>query len=225
MRGYREQRTASAPQTYVDTSPSRPLIDGLDYARDNHCLVVIEGHSGRGKSAGAKAWTEANLHRARYITLSSPLNRSTFFGSVAAALGLEFAESLSSARLQARIESHLRQTKFMLVIDEAQNVWPAGYKINHDPELVEWITNACCNQGIAVGLVATKGFSIQRARVEKQVRWNSEQLRRRVDEGQHIVLPDTPTVADLGAYAIHMAPEATAGMIKILVGDALSCEG
>mgnify|MGYP001797472573 CR=1 FL=1 len=88
LREYREQRTAAAWQTYVDTSTSRPLIDGLDYARDNHCLVVIEGHSGRGKSAGAQAWTAANLHRARNTTPPSPPHSSSLFGSAPAPVGL-----------------------------------------------------------------------------------------------------------------------------------------
>jgi hypothetical protein len=181
-------------------------------------IVLIEGREGTGKSESARAWCEANLGRARFISLKGITSKTTFFRAVCQSLGLAASFTRSSTDMQARAEDVLKTSKLMLVLDESHHLLPSGDRVYAQPDLLNWVYTACTNQGAPLALITTAMFAARVRRVEEQVIWNFRQIERRIKH--YIKLPEKPTKADLEAVAKFKLPRAGQAALTLLVGYA-----
>jgi hypothetical protein len=203
---------------FVMTEVGERVFAALDVALGNpERIAMIEGREGVGKSKCAEAWCEQHLGSARYIKLSGIMNRTTFMGTLARALGIP-TRSYAAAQLQGRIEDVLHQTKLMLVIDEAHYLFGASDRFRTQPELLNWVYTACANFGVPVALLTTAMFGAKMRQAEKQVVWNAGQFERRVRP--YVKLPDVPRAEDLQAIARKLLPQAGKITIDLAVGYA-----
>ncbi|MBL9172838.1 MAG: ATP-binding protein [Verrucomicrobiales bacterium] len=194
-----------AREGFAQTSIAAVLQPALDYALETHRMVLIEGNSGVGKTESSKAWCDQNRHVARYLTLSGISNRTTLCRSLAHALGLPKSMALSATKILPRIEDFLRESRLMLVIDEAHYLWPQTNRPDRSPELINWLMTACSNRGVPVALITTADWDRLKGNTEKHTRWNSEQLGRRIN--RRLKLPDHPTEEDFSAVLRSVAKD------------------
>ncbi|MFO1461663.1 MAG: ATP-binding protein [Verrucomicrobiota bacterium] len=194
-------------EAFAQTTIAAALHPALDYALETHRMVLIEGNSGVGKTESSKAWCDRNRHVARYLTLSGISNRTTLCRSLAHALGLPKSMALSATKILPRIEDFLRESRLMLVIDEAHYLWPQTNRPDRSPELINWLMTACSNRGVPVALVTTSDWDRLKGNTEKHTRWNSEQLGRRIN--RRLKLPEHPSKEDFFAVLRSVAKDAT----------------
>jgi hypothetical protein len=123
-----------------------------------------------------------------------------------------------------RIESMLRTQALMLVLDEAQWIWPQSLRPQTPPERVNWIMSALLNSGVPVALIASHDFTRMMRNVEQKCPvFGSEQFHGRLRYRKQ--LPDALSEADLLKIAKAIMPEASEATAMLLVGHALKSKG
>jgi hypothetical protein len=208
---------------FAQTTIAAALHPALDYALETHRMVLIEGNSGVGKTESSKAWCDRNRHVARYLTLSGISNRTTLCRSLAHALGLPKSMALSATKILPRIEDFLRESRLMLVIDEAHYLWPQTNRPERSPELINWLMTACSNRGVPVALVTTSDWDRLRGNTEKHTRWNSEQLGRRIN--RRLKLPEHPSQEDFLAVLRTVAKDVSPPAQDLIAAYGMSRNG
>ena len=216
---YMSRHASSVWQSFAATSISTEVVSAINYGMKTKRMVLIQGGSGYGKSESAKTFAEAHPGLVRYVGLKAMTNKTVFFRALARVFGLPYAHGLSTTKIQSRVEDFIQSSGLTLIIDEAQYLWPQGQRIYRDPELINWINTACCNEGVSVILIATKEFSRKRTQVEKQTGWNNEQFRRR--NSRQVNLPDKPSIEDLTIVVKKLLPMAKPGLMQTVVGYAM----
>jgi len=214
QRRHREDTLAGLVRTEV----AERVMDTLDFGLELGPLVLIQGDPGIGKTTAARTWCDANLGSARFVSLPGTLNRTTFFQSVARALGLRAASTTPPAVLQTRIEDVLHACPLLICFDEAQHLWVKPERNRGTPELLEWINTALYNHNVPVALVASPQFSQGLASVEELSHWNSDQFKSRLK--RFTVLP-APEKKDVEAVAAHLLPDAAQALRQAVVSFAL----
>lgn len=227
---------AAIKSDFVITTIGREVFETLDHALAIGKMVVIEGESGSGKTTAAEAWCAQHQGQVRFVSLSGITHKTGFFHKLASAIGLA-ASNRKAIKMQIKVEEFFRRTRLMLVIDEAHYLFRHQPRTNSSPELVDWVNTALVNHHVPVALICTDQFAKQKARVEKQTGWTSEQLEHRVK--RYVKLPTTPTKEDLEAVAEKLLAtrwnesqqawtatrtQTNGDFVKMVVGYALTCK-
>ncbi len=131
-------------------------------------MVVLEGEPGIGKTRAVETWCEMHLGEARFVTLSGCVNKSSIFHKIELSLGLSFGQPKKTTQMQSAVESMLKRSGLMLVVDESHFLFSQGNRITSRPEMLDWIDTSCCNEGVPVALIATPQFTECLAHVEKR---------------------------------------------------------
>jgi len=202
---------------FAMTSIARKVFEALDAGLRLRRIVLVNGIEGLGKSEATRAWCVQHLGAARYVDLTGINNRTSFFRSIARALGLPSSATMNAVQLQSRVEAMLQRSGLMLCIDEAHYIWPQG-KRSTATEVVDWIDTALCNRGVPVGLITTEQFNKTMQRVIKNSGWNSGQFERRVKRA--VALPERPDMRDLDGVARKLSPKSSDSFFKMVVGFA-----
>jgi hypothetical protein len=236
LRDFQDRYEAKVKSDLVLTTIGKEVFETLDHCLDIGKMVVIEGESGSGKTTAVEAWCAQHQGEARFVSLSGITHKTGFFQKVATAIGLA-ASNRKASKMQIKVEEFFRRTRLMLVIDEAHYLFRHQPRSNSNPELVDWVNTALVNHHVPVALICTDQFAKQKARVEKQTGWTSEQLEHRVK--RYKKLPTTPTKEDLEAVAAKLlavrwnshqqrwnvtGPGPDRNFIKMIVGYALTCK-
>jgi hypothetical protein len=210
---FQREYAAGVNDRFVMTTIARKAFDALDVGLRGGKIVMVEGKQGVGKSEAAKAWCQMHQGEARYVTLVTG-GKTEHFRAIARALGIGEYGGMS---LQGRVEHFLQQSRIMLVIDEAHMLLPQSERISRQPEMVNWIYGLE-NWKVPIALVTTSMFTTRLKHMARQVTWNVAQFTRRIRH--HVLLPESPTPADLKAIARKMLPDAKASCIDYLVSYA-----
>ncbi len=213
LREFPARYRAAAERDFVMTAEAKKIFEALGYTLTTRAMTETIGPSGAGKTEGVKGFFDQHRGFARLVELKAARNRSAFFADLAKACGIA-----GSYHLQERVEEFLNLSKLLLIVDEAQHLWPQVQRIRGNPVLVDWVDTACCNRGVPVALVATSEFDRLRRVVEKETNWSSEQFSRRVR--RKFELPHKPAPEDVERVARKLLPEGTAAMIKVVVAYA-----
>ena len=217
---YQRRTAEQARQNFVVTSIGKQVYDTLNFALGTQTMAVIEGDPRFGKSAAAEAWIAQHLGEARYVKLPGINSRTIFFRTLAKALGLPSTFNLSPSRMQARVEDFLQRSRLMLILDDAQFLWPQSQRIHSQPELLNWVTTALYNNGIPVALITWDEFSRRRADVERQTDWKPTHFSGRTTLYHKIKSP--PTEEDFFAVVRKLLPEGCNRCLKFIVGYAVT---
>jgi hypothetical protein len=236
LRKFQDSYEAEILSDFVLTAVAKEVFETLDHALAIGKMVVIEGESGSGKTTAAEAWSAQHQGEARFISLSEITHKTGFFRKLATAIGLA-ASKRKGSDMQVRVEDFFRNTKLMLVIDEAHYLWPRLQQRECSPVLVDWINTALVNHHVPAALICTDQFAKLKARVEERTGWTSEQLEHRVK--RYKKLTAAPTKKDLDAVAAKLlcmrwntseqkwnttgaAPHPD--FVRMVVGYALTCK-
>jgi hypothetical protein len=216
---YQTRFGQAAKADLAETEIALHVTKCLDRAIRHRKMVVLEGEPGIGKTKASKTWCEMNLGRARFVTLSGCVNKTSIFRTIGRALGIASGYMRGATEMQARVEDALQRSGLMLVIDEAHFLFGQSERIYSRPEMIDWINTALCNQGVPVALVATPQLTARLHQAEKQTLWQSSQFRRRIKDFAR--LPKAVGEADIESVARKTFPDISGAAIKLIVGQAL----
>jgi hypothetical protein len=216
LREYKADFEAKKIGSVVVTSLGRIIYDSLDYTAYNggsKCrLTLLQGDPRTGKSFAARAWSEQSPGRARFIEVPPGNDETIFFRSLARGLGLGNFLRYKTVDVRDRVESVLLGGDIMLVLDEAQRLWPQMNLRYGFPKRIVWIM-AMANAGVPIAMIATPQFTELQKAIEK-TGWHTGQLTGRIRHFES--LPTELTRQDLTAVAKSVLPEAGAEVLKAL---------
>ncbi|MDE3068607.1 MAG: AAA family ATPase [Verrucomicrobiota bacterium] len=200
------------------TAIGRKIWETLDYALATRSMVLVDGLEGRGKTEAVKAWCELHLGTARFVSLKGITSKTTAFREIAKALGIASSYTRKATEMQLRIEDVLKQSKLLLLLDEAHFLFNQSRRMYSRPELIDWLDTSIVNRGLGSALVTTPRFIVCMTRAADQVEWNYRQFRRRV--ARWVKLPPQNTEEDIRAIARSVFKNAPDAAIQEIVGYA-----
>lgn len=224
LRTYQVRFCAAVRTEIADTEVTQSIFELLDYARRQRGIVIAEGTYRIGKSFSAQAWCQMHLGEARYVQLSSATSDIGFFRDIARSVGVASSNQRKAFELRGRIEDALRGQHLLLVIDEADYLWPQAVRPHGSPERIAWLMTSAVNNGVPVALIASRNFSRMMRNVEKKCPiWGSEQFLGRIKLRKS--LPDSLSKSDLRKVAELLLPNANRATLMLLVGHAMISNG
>jgi hypothetical protein len=200
------------------TSLGAKVFEVLDYTFYSRGLTLMEGNARTGKSFSAKAWCARNPGRARFVEVPPYNDDAGFFRALARGLGLGNFLNYKPSQIRERVESVLLTGDLILVLDEAQRLWPLHDLKRGHPNRIVWVMTMA-NAGVPISCVSTPQFFNAQKAMEKSG-WNSAQLTGRI--AHYESLPVELSDDDLMAVARVVMPHATDTVLKALSAYARS---
>jgi hypothetical protein len=207
-----QQHWIQQQSNVVMTALGKKICETLDYALYSHRLALLEGNARLGKSFAARAWCLQHPGKARFIEVPPSNDESTFYRALARGLGLGNFLSYKAVQIRERVESVLQTGDLILVLDEAQRLWPQRNFRYGFPNRIVWVM-AMANAGVPICMVSTPQFITSQKAVEK-TGWNSAQLTGRI--GHYEFLPTALEASDLMAVSRAVLPEADDVVLQAL---------
>jgi hypothetical protein len=220
LRRYREKFESAAMRRIARTETAKAIWNLLDYAMTQRGLVLAEGAYRTGKSIASQAWAQSHLGRCRYVQLSSAKDDASFFRDIARAVGVACSSQMKAAEMRQRIEAVLREQHLLLIIDEADWIWPQATNLKEIPHRLAWMLTSLCNNGVPVALIGSRNFARLEANVARRPRlFGLEQFHGRLK--LRVQLPQDVSKADMVAIAGSLLPNADARTRALVVAHAL----
>ena len=217
---YRRKFEKATAARVATTATTKAVWELLDYALSQRGLVLAEGSYRTGKSYSAQAWAQMHAGQCRYVQLSSNTDEGSFYREIARAVGVASGSQMKGAQMRERIEAVLCEQHLLLIVDEADWIWPQSGRVKDAPNRVCWLLTSLINNGVPVALIGSRNFARLMANVERQCRqWGSEQFHGRLR--LRTPLPDKLGESDLFAIARACVPEADDASRMLIVGHAL----
>ncbi|HEX3857689.1 MAG TPA: ATP-binding protein [Verrucomicrobiae bacterium] len=210
LREYHQQWIQKKSNVVV-TTLGKKVYETLDYTLHSHSLTLLEGNARMGKSFSARAWCEQHPGKARFVEVPGGNDDAAFFRALARGIGLGNFLSYKVAEIRDRVESVLRTGDIILVLDEAQRLWPQRIRYSF-PSRIIWVMTLA-NAGVPICMVSTPQFILAQKAIEKSG-WNSDQLTGR--NGYYEFLPTELETSDLMAVSRSVLPEANDEVLKAL---------
>ncbi|HEX3627271.1 MAG TPA: ATP-binding protein [Verrucomicrobiae bacterium] len=194
------------------TDLGQKVYEVLDYTAFSGGLTLLQGEARTGKTFAARAWCEQRPGEARYVEVPPGNDDAGFFRALARGLGLGNFLKYKPSDIRDRVESVLLTTDLLLVLDEAQRLWPQRNLRYGFPHRIVWLMTMA-NAGVPIAMVATPQFIETQKAVEKNG-WNSRQLVGRIKHYEP--LPPELSQDDLSGVARAVLPEASSDSVKAL---------
>jgi hypothetical protein len=211
LREFRQQWIEENGGAFV-TALGQKVCATLDYTLHSRSLALLEGNARLGKSFAARAWCLQHPGQARFIEVPPSNDDATFFRALARGLGLGNFLKYKVAEIRERVESVLLTGDLLLVLDEAQRLWPQRNLRYGFPSRINWVMTMA-NASVPVCMVSTPQFILSQKAMEKNG-WNSAQLTGRI--GHYEFLPTELSASDLIAVARAVLPEASKDVLQVL---------
>ena len=212
LREYKANFIKSKSIGNFTTALGKKVFEVLDYTAYCRGLTLIQGETRLGKSHAGKAWCEQHPGKARFIEVPSGNDEVTFFRDLARGLGLGNFLNYKVVQIRERVESVLRTGDIILVLDEAQRLWPQTNFREGYPKRIAWVMTMA-NAGVPICMISTPQFLVTQKVVEKNG-WNSAQLTGRISHYES--LPQNLTQDDLIGVAKAVLPEADKEVLRAL---------
>lgn len=212
LRQYRAHLIETKEASVFTTELGRKVFEVLDYTAYGRGLTLIQGDARLGKSHAARTWCELHPGNARFVEVPTGNDEATFFRDLARGLGLGNFLNYKVVQIRERVESILRSGDIMLVLDEAQRLWPQTNIREGYPKRITWVMTMA-NAGVPIGMISTPQFFVIQKVVEKNG-WNSSQLIGRLSLYES--LPQDLSIEDLVGVARAVLPEASNDVLRAL---------
>ncbi|HEY3762679.1 MAG TPA: AAA family ATPase [Verrucomicrobiae bacterium] len=211
----REYKTAFVEQQKdrVVTALGKKVREVLDYTFYSRGLTLIEGNARMGKSYSARAWCLEHPGQARFVEVPPSNDEAGFFRAIARGLGLGNFLQYKVAEIRERVESVLLSGDLLLVLDEAQRLWPQKNLRYGFPNRVNWVMTMA-NHNVPICAITTPQFIELQKAAEEKGRWNSAQLIGRICHYEP--LPTDLDEADLMAVGKAVLPESSNEVLRAL---------
>ena len=212
LREYQSSFIQSKTDGAFITALGQKVCDVLDYTAYCRGLTLMQGEARLGKSHAARTWCEQHPGSARFIEVPPGNDDATFYRDLARGLGLGNFLNYKVVQIRERVESVLLTGDIILVLDEAQRLWPQRNIREGYPGRIVWVMTMA-NAGVPICMVSTPQFFVTQKAVEKNG-WNSAQLTGRISHYES--LPADLSPEDLMAVAKTVLPEASVQSLRAL---------
>lgn len=194
----RDREATGAASDIVEIDITRRVFEELDFALESRSFILVEGREGIGKSRAAENWCKRHPGRAVYIRLESGTDDTSFFRSIARAIGTACSYGLKTAEMRARIQDALQPGHLVLVIDEAHFAFPQGPRSHRtNPMRVEWLRTALVDFDVPVALISTPQYFATACSKFRKGGWNSLQVQRRLVRTKVLPEPHEVSISDV----------------------------
>jgi hypothetical protein len=217
LRDFKRNWVESKSAAIVVTALGEKVCDTLDYTLHSRTLSLMEGNPRMGKSFSARAWCLLHPGAARFVEVPPSNDETDFFRSLARGLGIGSSLQYKLGELRERVESVLLPGDLLLVLDEAQRLWPQRNLRYCFPKRINWVM-AMANAGVPICMVTTPQFIEWQKAAEEKGGWNSAQLTGRI--GHYELLPAALELDDLMAVGKAVLPEAGKDVLRALAAYA-----
>ena len=218
LTAYRARCIEKEREQIAFTTIAQRVFELLDFAFNTRSMVLVEGDSRLGKSKATRTWCEMHPGLARYVEIPASNDDRTFYATVAESLGVAKGSSYNGQQINLRVMEVLKNSRLMLVLDEAQFLWPQYNRPHGTPARIQWV-KTLFDAGVPMGLVAMPEFSRWQQLLVEKTNWSDAQFRGRLS--RYVRLP-LLTEEDLALIARQLMPAGNAACIKLLVGYAIS---
>jgi len=212
LREYRDNFIKAAGEGEFNTALGQKVFETLDYTAHCRGLTLIQGEARLGKSHAGRSWCKLHPGSARFVQVPTGNDDLTFFHALARGLGLGNFTSYKTVQIRSRIESVLLEGQIVLVLDEAQRLWPQTNLREGYPKRIAWIMDMA-DKNVPICMISTPQFFSTQKAVEKNG-WNSAQLTGRLLHSEF--LPLELSQEDLIGVAKAILPEASATVLLAL---------
>jgi AAA domain len=202
LREYQANFIQQKSEGVAVTSLGAKVFEVLDFTFYSRGLSLMEGEARLGKSFAAKAWCSQNPGRARFVEVPPGNDEIGFFQALARGLGLGNFLNYKASQIRQRVESVLLTGDLLLVLDEAQRLWPLNDLRRGHPNRIVWAM-AMANARVPICCVSTPQFIQAQISLTKSG-WNSAQLTGRI--AHYESLPAELSEQDLMAVAKSVLP-------------------
>jgi hypothetical protein len=217
LREYKAAYISAKTTNTFNTALGKKVFEVLDYTAYCRGLTMIQGDARLGKSHAARLWCEQHPGNARFVEVPTGNDEVTFFRDLARGLGLGNFLNYKVVQIRERVEYVLRTGDIVLVLDEAQRLWPQTNFREGYPKRISWVMTMG-NAGVPICMVSTPQFFATQKVAEKNG-WNSAQLTGRISHFEP--LPTALSEADLIGVAKVVLPEASKEVLRALAVYAL----
>ena len=194
------------------------MFEALDTALDcPKSMTLAFGVAGIGKTEMARRWCDMHPGVARYVEVPGVANARAFYAAIAEQLGIEVGKSYNPEIISLRVIEVLKRNRLMLVLDEAQRLWPCRNRPTASPLRIVWLTSLV-NAGVPLGMVCMPEFFKWKQVFVEFTNWSSTQFDRRLTMIQ--ALPARPCRDDLRGVARHLLPKGSTISHELLVSYA-----
>ena len=198
LQGHRQEEIDGARTAIVETNISARIFEALDFTKETHSFVLIEGREGLGKSESARNWCRRHPGESIYVSLQSGTDEMTLFRCIAQALGTACSIARKAGEIKANVEKALQPGHLALVIDEAHFLFPSSARAQRSaPKRIDWLRTALIDHDVPVAIISTPQYFANQCNRFRQGGWNSSQIQRRLAHTER--LPDKLSLADLQA--------------------------
>ena len=212
LRKYRTRLITAKRDSVFIAELGRKVFEVLDYTAYCRGLTLIQGDARLGKTHAGRTWCELHPGKARFVEVPTGNDEATFFRDLARGLGLGNFLNYKTVQIRERVESILRTGDLMLVLDEAQRLWPQTNIREGYPKRIAWVMTMA-NAGVPIGMISTPQFFVIQRVIEKNG-WNSSQLIGRLSLYES--LPQDLSLDDLMGVARAVLPEANPAVLRAL---------
>jgi hypothetical protein len=201
----------------VITALGEKVRETLDYTFYSRGLTLMQGEARTGKSHAARTWCAQHPGFARFVEVPPGNDEIGFFRALARGLGLGNFLNYKTTEILSRVESVLLTGDILLVLDEAQRLWPQFNPRYGTPKritrVMSWANETDGHPAVPICLISTPQF-IQAQKAVEKTGWNSAQLTGRISHFES--LPADLSADDLMAVAKSVLPEADTQSLRAL---------
>jgi hypothetical protein len=198
-----KRKGAEAEAGFYRTNVGAAVFETLDKCQARRKFGVLDGESGRGKSAAVAAW--AAVHPGAAISFEVPPdgNALDFYTGLARKLGVPCADTAAAGRIRSHLWDIFLRSDLMLVLDESYRLLSHRDRDGR-PRVLEWVYSLA-ETGVPVVLCITQNFGRGLARIESEG-WGVQQFTRRA-AGIWTTLDRNTTPEHLEALAARLLPK------------------
>lgn len=196
----------------AETKLGKIVAEEFDRAWNMRCLILLEGDPRRGKSFAGQKCCQLNPGKARFVEVPPGSDDTSFYRALARGLGIGNFLKYKAIDIRERVESVLLSGDLILVLDEAQRLWPERSQRYAHPTRINWVMYLA-NHKVPILLISTPQF-LTRQKIAETTGWNSAQLTGRI--ARHVPLPCNLDDSDLIGIGKSMLPEASAHDLKAM---------
>jgi hypothetical protein len=199
-----EYRSTLTTPGFAPTALSRTIWREIQDVHEMPGMILLHNDSGNGKSDSAKAYCQTQPGRARYCIVPSSNTEVDFWRALAGAVGTADGMSYKCEQIRTRVKETLLSAGLVLVLDNAQNLFPVSdYRYALPGRLNQIIELA--EQGVSFVLIANSKLFDTLGFVEARTGWSRSQF---VNQLTRVVeLPAGLDRDDVEAVAAQLLPD------------------
>lgn len=223
---FMDDHASAAAVSFAETSVTREIFHWLSLAQETGKGVMFLGNSRFGKSRAIRAYAQMHPGKVRLVECPASGSESDLLRELCRALGIRFTSITPPLHEQrAAIEKVLRCARFLVILDEAQLLYPSSGSRRVAPKRLDYVRRSIMDAGIPTAFICThQSWKHVEQGFLKFSSYSNEQFEGRLLRSP-IHLPTTLTEDEMIAVARIHLPELDTDYLKMIVTPIRLCKG